>query len=147
MGLVEECSTVFRQNHPLLLRSGHRLFSFSVINIIGAMRRNMLMLIDEPELFLHPTLEIQFVDMLKKILARFNSKALLATHSEVTVREIPAACVHVFEKTDEGLAIKRPPFQTFGGDVRSEEHTSELQSLMRISYAVLYLKKQKQTIR
>src|SRR3546814_3483724 len=27
-------------------------------------------------------------------------------------------------------------------DKRSEEHTSELQSLMRISYAVLYLKKQ-----
>src|SRR3546814_5662757 len=27
------------------------------------------------------------------------------------------------------------------GDVRSEEHTSELQSLMRISYAVLCLKK------
>src|SRR3546814_5994314 len=27
---------------------------------------------------------------------------------------------------------------------RSEEHTSELQSLMRISYAVFYLKKQKQ---
>src|SRR3546814_2309787 len=109
--------------------------------------------------------------MLKKILARVNSKALLATHSEVTVREIPAACVHVFEKTDEGLAIKRPPFQTFGGDVqrissyvfgdsqaskpfekwiegqmeelgsaqRSEEHTSELQSLMRISYAVFCL--------
>src|SRR3546814_9071000 len=29
---------------------------------------------------------------------------------------------------------------------RSEEHTSELQSLMRISYAVLCLKKKKQTI-
>src|SRR3546814_9420676 len=29
---------------------------------------------------------------------------------------------------------------------RSEEHTSELQSLMRISYAVLCLKKQKKTI-
>src|SRR3546814_16990215 len=28
------------------------------------------------------------------------------------------------------------------GEVRSEEHTSELQSLMRISYAVLCLKKQ-----
>src|SRR3546814_2300333 len=32
------------------------------------------------------------------------------------------------------------------GDVRSEEHTSELQSLMRISYAVFCLKKKK-TIR
>src|SRR3546814_6590502 len=31
-----------------------------------------------------------------------------------------------------------------GGDGRSEEHTSELQSLMRISYAVFCLKKKKQ---
>src|SRR3546814_8446246 len=33
----------------------------------------------------------------------------------------------------------------FAADVRSEEHTSELQSLMRISYAVFCLKKQKST--
>src|SRR3546814_6063073 len=32
-----------------------------------------------------------------------------------------------------------------GGERRSEEHTSELQSLMRISYAVFCLKKKKQT--
>src|SRR3546814_6948666 len=30
-----------------------------------------------------------------------------------------------------------------GGSIRSEEHTSELQSLMRISYAVFCLKKKK----
>src|SRR3546814_9697469 len=33
------------------------------------------------------------------------------------------------------------------GPVRSEEHTSELQSLMRISYAVFCLKKKKKTIK
>src|SRR3546814_8047303 len=33
------------------------------------------------------------------------------------------------------------------GDFRSEEHTSELQSLMRISYAVFCLKKKKKTTR
>src|SRR3546814_10847637 len=32
-----------------------------------------------------------------------------------------------------------------GADARSEEHTSELQSLMRISYAVFCLKKKKKT--
>src|SRR3546814_8149947 len=32
-----------------------------------------------------------------------------------------------------------------GASVRSEEHTSELQSLMRISYAVFCLKKKKKT--
>src|SRR3546814_2322917 len=36
------------------------------------------------------------------------------------------------------------PVIDIGGGVRSEEHTSELQSLMRISYAVFCLKKKKQ---
>src|SRR3546814_2518332 len=35
------------------------------------------------------------------------------------------------------------PSPKFSGTVRSEEHTSELQSLMRISYAVFCLKKKK----
>src|SRR3546814_3582837 len=47
------------------------------------------------------------------------------------------------------LALKRnkqgtPALSTIVTPDRSEEHTSELQSLMRISYAVFCLKKQKQ---
>lgn len=98
------------------LSSGQRLFTYLVINILGAIKRNTLILIDEPELFLHPSLEIQLVDMLKQILQSFNSRAVLATHSVSTVREIPADCVHVLERTDDSLIIKQPPFQTFGGD-------------------------------
>lgn len=114
----EDGVAFFREGKPLLLSSGQRLFAYLVINILGAIRRNSLILVDEPELFLHPTLEIQFVELLKNILARFNSKALLATHSEVIVREMPSRCVHVLERTDDGLIVKHPPFQTFGGDVQ-----------------------------
>ena len=118
MAAVEPASgvTFFLDGQPIELSSGQRLFAYIVINILGAIRRNSLILVDEPELFLHPTLEIQFVDMLKTILSRFNSKALLATHSVVTVREIPSQCVHVFEKTDDDVVLRHPPFQTFGGD-------------------------------
>src|SRR3546814_9732016 len=44
-----------------------------------------------------------------------------------------------------GVVLGRPVYGD-GGDaeLRSEEHTSELQSLMRISYAVFCLKKKKQ---
>src|SRR3546814_3921906 len=46
-----------------------------------------------------------------------------------------------------GLVERRAPLAEVGSDsevdVRSEEHTSELQSLMRISYAVFCLKKNK----
>src|SRR3546814_7753216 len=56
---------------------------------------------------------------------------------------------HVFEQAYLGLAItgdwrERLGFPDFAG--RSEEHTSELQSLMRISYAVFCLKKKKQNM-
>src|SRR3546814_8819327 len=40
-------------------------------------------------------------------------------------------------------SLGAPPLRTF---IRSEEHTSELQSLMRISYAVFCLKKKQMTI-
>lgn len=117
--LQDRLGVVFlKDGKPLHLSSGQRLFSYIVINILGAIRRNSLILVDEPELFLHPTLEIAFIRMLKSILASYGSKALVATHSLVTVREIPRDCVHVFEQTDEGLTIKKPPFETFGGDVQ-----------------------------
>src|SRR3546814_2662890 len=44
-----------------------------------------------------------------------------------------------------GLQLAAAEFQDIGLR-RSEEHTSELQSLMRISYAVFCLKKKKSTI-
>src|SRR3546814_1875703 len=40
----------------------------------------------------------------------------------------------------------RTPVYTAALSLRSEEHTSELQSLMRISYAVFCLKKQNKTM-
>src|SRR3546814_1056856 len=40
-------------------------------------------------------------------------------------------------------AIEGQRFRVMASDIRSEEHTSELQSLMRISYAVFCLKTKK----
>jgi len=117
--LVAKSGVVFlKDGKAQELSSGQRLFTYVVINILGAVRRNSLVLVDEPELFLHPSLEVQLIEMLKQILHNFNSKAILATHSLATVREVPADCVHVLERTDDGLVINRPPFQTFGGDVQ-----------------------------
>src|SRR3546814_5069269 len=42
------------------------------------------------------------------------------------------------------MRSNKPRFWTVDARIRSEEHTSELQSLMRISYAVFCLKKKKQ---
>src|SRR3546814_1311014 len=52
-----------------------------------------------------------------------------------------------FMKTLKVEAVYRTEYDTYAdvvADLRSEEHTSELQSLMRISYAVFCLKKKRQ---
>jgi hypothetical protein len=100
------------------LSSGQRLFSYIVINVVGAIREHSLVVIDEPELFLHPTLEIEFISLLKTVLKPFKSKAILATHSVSVVREVPSNCVHIFRDEGQGLEIVAPPFETFGGGVQ-----------------------------
>src|SRR3546814_6138930 len=54
-------------------------------------------------------------------------------------RDQPADHARGREMLQAGGAARRRP----AGAARSEEHTSELQSLMRISYAVFCLKKKK----
>src|SRR3546814_10891016 len=50
---------------------------------------------------------------------------------------------HVGEVVQEGVPVRIGQLQRRAQQHRSEEHTSELQSLMRISYAVFCLKKKK----
>src|SRR3546814_4559980 len=54
---------------------------------------------------------------------------------------------HVRLDVDEAARVERLGVDDGRVDVRSEEHTSELQSLMRISYAVSCLKKKKTYIK
>src|SRR3546814_4366272 len=68
--------------------------------------------------------------------------AIVAAFSGV-VEELRFAFLHA-DRIDDRLA--RHAFEA-RLDHRSEEHTSELQSLMRISYAVFCLKKKKQHVK
>ena len=102
----------------LELSSGQRLFVYMVINIVGQIKAESLIIVDEPELFLHPTFEVEFISLLKKVLTAFNSKAILATHSLAIAREIPANCMHVYRTGQHGLEVDHPPFETFGGNMQ-----------------------------
>src|SRR3546814_3161349 len=50
------------------------------------------------------------------------------------------------DRLQAGQTLRVPPLEPAKATARSEEHTSELQSLMRISYAVFCLKKKKNNI-
>src|SRR3546814_322272 len=70
---------------------------------------------------------------------------VVAAGPDMPLPGVPAGCVHVREAQVEIPAFAAAALRLPDPFVRSEEHTSELQSLMRISYAVFCLKKKKNT--
>src|SRR3546814_6132582 len=69
----------------------------------------------------------------------FRSLVQMPAQTDVVCNETFAPILYVMRYNDFDEALKMQN--------RSEEHTSELQSLMRISYAVFCLKKKKKNIR
>src|SRR3546814_8622303 len=93
-----------------------------------------------PDIDRTPVVEIRHPDD-----ARQRQRAMcgadLVHVEDFAVRRRLAVELRTVPGSDAGL-----PIFVIGLRVRSEEHTSELQSLMRISYAVFCLKKKKASI-
>src|SRR3546814_2066055 len=87
----------------------------------------------------------------------FTAKDVVFTVCRIPTVENSPSSFTVYTKGIAGMEVKDPhtlliktdtPFPLLPNEVaawRSEEHTSELQSLMRISYAVFCLKKKKKS--
>src|SRR3546814_6172326 len=67
-----------------------------------------------------------------------------ANSTSLWLRVLASARQRFISSTSRRLRIFALPQTCFAARARSEEHTSELQSLMRISYAVFCLKKKKE---
>src|SRR3546814_4398512 len=74
-----------------------------------------------------------------RMLASCEAMRLTSRLTQVMAWLLVQKAVHAGEMTRE--EARAPQHRLGGQSVRSEEHTSELQSLMRISYAVFCLKK------
>src|SRR3546814_8961039 len=83
---------------------------------------------------------------LARLLPELRDPAALARRNE-RLADLPEAGHRLLPRMGIGAAhriAQRREYLAFGRAARSEEHTSELQSLMRISYAVFCLKTKKQ---
>lgn len=93
--------------HTLLLLS----------HIYANIHLSSLLVIDEPEVHLHPSIIKDFMIFLCDILADFQSFAIVATHTPLIVREIANTNVFLMRRNDGGLLqIGTVPFDTFGED-------------------------------
>lgn len=106
--------TFHYKDQDVKLSSGQQIYSFMIPSIVGEIQDETLIIIDEPELYLHPALEVGLIEMLKNILKQRNSYAIIATHSAVIAREVPRKCVSVLKESDYGTKIDKPNIETYG---------------------------------
>lgn len=98
----------------LPLSSGQIIYSYMLPCLVAEIEDESLVIIDEPELYLHPTMEIGLINMMKSLLKGTSSYAIVATHSAVMAREVGRDGITILKNPNGITEAHKPTFQTFG---------------------------------
>ncbi|UII73959.1 ATP-binding protein [Pseudomonas sp. HN11] len=102
---------------PVELSSGQRVMFRFALHFLTHASYGALLVIDEPETYLHPNLISDYMMLLYRILTATGSTAIIATHSAYVVRELPKHCVHVLQRDGEKIVNGTPYLNTLGASV------------------------------
>lgn len=110
----------FIKNGQLIeLSSGQQIYSYMIPAIVAELEKESLIIIDEPELYLHPSLEVGLINMLKLLLSQMESYAIIATHSAIITREVDRSAVKILRKESGYTLVTLPSLQTYGASLES----------------------------
>ena len=79
------------------MSSGQKIILLNVLNLILKVKERTLVIIDEPELFLHPPILKAYIRAIEEIVDEENGACLLATHSAIVLQEIPHTNIRKLE--------------------------------------------------
>lgn len=107
----------YLKNELVELSSGQLIYSYMIPSIVAEIEEESLIILDEPELYLHPSMEIGLIEMLRHLLEETSSYAIIASHSAVLAREIERRSIRILRKNDGRTIITPPSFETYGASL------------------------------
>lgn len=99
------------------LSSGQKIILSILAQILEHIETKSIIIIDEPEMHLHPSLMAAFMHSLTEILKTFQSYAVIATHSPVILQETPSKFVQVLDGTVINPVVRPLDFESFGEEI------------------------------
>jgi len=101
------------------LSSGHKIITKILADVTAQMSFSQasLLLIDEPEVHLHPSLQAAFLKSIRKCLDLFDGYAILTTHSPVLLQEMPSRYVKVLNRLETKSLLNDIDIETFGESI------------------------------
>lgn len=117
LDLLASASLRFRKGRSTLdsqdLSSGEFHFLSTMIAIQATIRKNCLILIDEPETSLHPNWQMKYVDTLKQLFKEWNScHFIMTTHSHFIISDLENDSSEIIGLKGQVPSIKAKPFNT-----------------------------------
>lgn len=102
-----------------VMSAGQKALAGILAGLYKDLDQQSLVLLDEPENYLHPSLIARFIRDLNLLLHERKAFAVLATHSPIIVQETPSRFVTIIERAGTTIELTRPPFETFGESVEN----------------------------
>ena len=99
------------------MSTGHKVVLHIAINLCAHLERRSIVLIDEPEMHLHPPLLAALLKAVGKALVAHDSYAIVATHSPVVLQEVLARDVKVLRRAGDEVRVDPPAIETFAENV------------------------------
>lgn len=123
------------------IMSSGQLHILQLLTFIHAyIKLSTLLVIDEPEVHMHPQFVVLFMAMLGRILSNFRSFAVIATHSPLVIREMARRNVYHMNIVEGNIPhIGKVSFETFGADA-SELYLSIFHYDERMSSFYYYIR-------
>ncbi len=97
--------------------AGQRIVLSIIVGLCAHLDRRALVLIDEPELHLHPPLAAALLRAVASILEHHDAFAVIATHSPVVLQEIPGRNVKIVSRHGSHVSIESPGIETYAENV------------------------------
>ena len=97
---------VYKDNYAKM-SSGQTMLTNLIIDITANVRSNCLIMIDEPEVHLHPNAITQIINVVNLVCERFSSCCIMATHSPLVIQSLLSRNVLIMERDVDGMPVVR----------------------------------------
>ena len=89
------------------MSSGQTMLTNLIIDITANVRSNCLIMIDEPEVHLHPNAITQIINVVNLVCEKFSSCCIMATHSPLVIQSLLSRNVLIMERDIDGMPVVR----------------------------------------
>lgn len=111
--------TLYDENEYSKYSSGQIIMILILAEVLAFITNESLLIFDEPETHLHPNSISLFINVINKILNKFDSYAIISTHSPQVVQEVPSKDIIVIERIENSPSVRGLDIETFGENLNT----------------------------